>query len=131
MRISWRAAAMPTTSARLLLCLSLAISFTAAAACASNLDCSLNGVCTSGRCRCDSGWVGKACTIIDLLPARRGADGYRAADGSTSWGGNVVRSDDGSWHMIAAELVNFCAMGASCGFGPSTSRILLPAARKK
>jgi len=29
----------------------------ATATCVTNEDCSLNGVCTSGTCRCDPGWA--------------------------------------------------------------------------
>ena len=49
------------------------------ASCATDLDCSLNGVCTSGFCVCDKGWVsadhtGKGshaggCGLLDFKPA--------------------------------------------------------------
>ena len=45
--------------------------------------------------------TGDSCDALDLVPSRRGL-GYHAVDGANStstWGGSVVRGDDGSWHM--------------------------------
>jgi hypothetical protein len=40
------------------------------AACASDLDCSLNGACDvgSGMCKCLPAWTGPCCTSLNLLP---------------------------------------------------------------
>ena len=39
------------------------------AACTSNADCELNGVCTHQQCHCNPGWVGPSCGTLDVLPA--------------------------------------------------------------
>lgn len=57
--------------------------------CNSALDCGLNGVCTSGVCRCRAAWTGDRCQALALLPASLDA-GYRhvTVDGKnvSSWG---------------------------------------------
>lgn len=42
--------------------------------CTTDEDCSLNGICTSGACRCDPGWTtlpsdGPWCGFLDFLPS--------------------------------------------------------------
>eukprot|EP00662_Eupelagonemidae_sp_cell21_P036023 gene36023-41691_t len=61
----------------------------AAAACASDADCSLNGACSRGACACDPGWTGPACGTLDLGPANlsQGYNLLRGGNASTSsWG---------------------------------------------
>eukprot|EP01084_Bolivina_argentea_P259112 437098_1 len=45
--------------------------------CKSDLDCSLNGVCSTqtGNCTCDAGWSGYKCDNLTLLPATK-SSGY-------------------------------------------------------
>ena len=71
----------------------------ALAACTSDDDCSLNGVCNadSGRCDCDAEWSGAECGVLNLLPTSRAA-GFKPANQS-SWGGSIIRGDDGKLHM--------------------------------
>ena len=42
-------------------------------ACESDLDCSLNGVCTAGSCVCDRPWLQTGampdCSLLDVLPS--------------------------------------------------------------
>ena len=55
----------------------------AAAGCATDLDCELTGSCdaASGRCRCYPGWIGPTCGTLDLLPApQRGVVALRVED---------------------------------------------------
>jgi hypothetical protein len=40
--------------------------------CNSSLNCSLNGACAGGVCRCDQGWVGTYCQQLALLPVVNG-----------------------------------------------------------
>ena len=87
-------------------------------ACTEEWHCSLNGVCdvSSGRCACDSGWKGSQCATLDLLPAAplRERAGYQQVDGgfnTSSWGGAVVRDDEGSYHMYNAEFVHHTPVG--------------------
>ena len=44
--------------------------------CESNLGCSLNGDCVSGRCKCHSGWDGPRCGRLQLLPTTLQSGGY-------------------------------------------------------
>ena len=78
-------------------------------------DCSLNGVCSSaGTCACDAQWTGARCETLALTPATRGA-GYRGVDGganTSSWGGDVLLADDGTYHMWSAEMTEHCGIGA-------------------
>jgi hypothetical protein len=39
-----------------------------AAGCATDDDCSLNGVCTSGACVCDVAWGSTDCSALQLVP---------------------------------------------------------------
>jgi hypothetical protein len=77
-----------------------------AAACTDDDDCSLNGVCdtSSGVCACDAEWAGgdASCARLNLLPTTPGA-GFHPPNAS-SWGGSLVRGDDGRVHMFAALM---------------------------
>jgi hypothetical protein len=85
--------------------------------CASALDCSLNGACTSrvnlttnSSCACGAGWIGKRCETLDLQPARE-MSGYRMRDdghNTSSWGAPVVRDGSGWYHMWPAEMTHHC-----------------------
>lgn len=95
------------------------------ATCASDLDCSLNGVCGAGGvCQCDAAWTGPCCTALNLLPVPSQpalANGYMAANTST-WGGNIIAEGpltNGStvFHMWIAEMAprNNATGQGSCG----------------
>ena len=91
------------------LCLLLAVG---AEACRSDLDCSLNGVCgAGGACACDTPWAGDACELL-LRGATRVTGGgiYGYDPNITSWGGNVIRDADGTFHLYASEMA-----GRDCG----------------
>jgi len=82
--------------------------------CRDEMDCSLNGACVSGTCHCRPQWSGHRCETLELVPATRGT-GYRGVDGganTSSWGGAVLRDDDGKYHMWAAEMTEHCGIGA-------------------
>ena len=82
------------------------------AACADDDDCSLNGVCdtSSGVCACDAEWAGgdASCALLDLLPTTPGS-GFHPPNAS-SWGGSLVRGDDGRVHMFAALMTEHCGL---------------------
>lgn len=86
---------------------------TTAGACVSDDDCSLNGACHAGTCRCDAAWSGSACSVLQVLPATRAAGLHSMKDGRnvSSWGGSVVELD-GEWHMYASQMVNHCGINA-------------------
>ena len=96
--------------------------------CTTDEHCSLNGVCTSGTCRCDPGWTtlpfgGPWCGFLDFLPSaitkcgpacafHGGAGGTDMA--TTSWGGSVIgpsQNKDGKYWMFAAEMAQHCSLG--------------------
>jgi hypothetical protein len=82
-------------------------------ACSTDDDCSLNGVCsTDATCHCDAGWTGTGCGVLDLLPATRGSGYNRTAEGTSSWGGKIVRDTSNSsvWHLFAAEFTGGCGL---------------------
>ena len=62
--------------------------------CATDDDCSLNGVCRAGACDCLAGWSGPECAVLNVQPATKGA-GLHAPGGGTdavsSWGGKPPR----------------------------------------
>ena len=89
--------------------------------CTDALSCSLNGRCdaTSGRCACRGGWGGTRCSQLRFAPATSGAGYQRRVRGInvSSWGGSVLKGEDGRWHMWVAEMVNHCGLG----LGPCTA----------
>lgn len=75
------------------------------AGCASDEDCHLNGVCTSGTCACVPEWTGETCGELNLHPARPSPQsGYDEAN-TSSWGGSIIASEDGLHHMFVSRMV--------------------------
>ena len=82
--------------------------------CRHDEDCSLNGECIEGKCRCRAAWSGSRCHKLVTLPTTRDA-GYRRVDygkNTSSWGGAVLRGPDGLYHMWVSEITNHCGIGA-------------------
>ena len=88
--------------------------------CRTDLDCSLNGLCSSasGTCTCDRPWTGDRCQTLQLAPGLPGLYGkplcayHGGTANTTSWGGSVVHApEDGKFYMWVAEMVNNCTMG--------------------
>ena len=87
------------------------------AACRTDADCSLTGSCVASSCKCDAAWTGRACERLHLLPARRSAL-YPAGGHPTSlpsnrsfpWGGSIIKSKDGVYHLFVTEYMNRCPM---------------------
>lgn len=91
----------------LLLLLLLALSPVAVAAgCVSSADCGLLGDCaTDRRCVCDEGWTGHNCSVLDLAPARWGAERQAYETNRSSWGGNVIRDPQTDlYHLFFSEM---------------------------
>ena len=100
--------------------------------CATDADCSLNGVCdaASGVCACDAPWVSDldgestvGCSFLDLAPSPVGACGpacvFHGGPSSldarwTSWGMSVVAAPagGGAVHGYVAEMANECGLSA-------------------
>ena len=79
-----------------------------AAALAAN--CSYNGEHRGGRCVCAPQWTGPQCDAFSFAPLQPGA-GYQPP-GASSWGGSVLRGDDGRYHMWAAEMTEHTGIKA-------------------
>jgi len=82
-----------------MLCLALLTALWAAAAhgCSSDLECSLNGVCTQSSCVCDAPWSGPACAQLSFAstPAS-GKSLYNAGSSEqNTWGGPALTGADG------------------------------------
>ena len=85
--------------------------------CSDDMGCSLNGKCQDSGCICDPAWTGPACARLAVLPTERsqpaaayGGDSQRP--NISSWGGNVLRGDDGVHHLWVSEFVNGCGLSA-------------------
>jgi len=92
------------------LVLALAVSVDA---CSSDHDCSLNGECTAVHgnkqvCICDAPWTGDSCQTLAVLPVNSsthpGAAAYGFAPNVSSWGGSILRGQDGRHHMYVAQM---------------------------
>ena len=83
--------------------------------CTSDLDCSLNGACSSGSCKCDWGWKGSHCERLKLLPARL-SDGFNHLAtrnrSVSSWGATQGPFDEQSqlFHTFVGELAHGCGI---------------------
>ena len=67
------------------------------------------------QCKCEPGWTGTRCGVLDLLPSTSvNGFGFRAPNGGSSWGGSVVGPDEktGAYHMYAALMRNNCTLKA-------------------
>eukprot|EP01062_Namystynia_karyoxenos_P040429 TRINITY_DN29489_c4_g1_i1.p1 TRINITY_DN29489_c4_g1~~TRINITY_DN29489_c4_g1_i1.p1 ORF type:complete len:443 (+),score=86.05 TRINITY_DN29489_c4_g1_i1:89-1330(+) len=84
--------------------------------CSSHADCFHNGECTTaGECRCELPWSGPQCSVLLRLPADPAAGFHSPHDDGaprnvSSWGGSVLKGDDGKYHMFAAEMVQSCGI---------------------
>eukprot|EP00040_Diaphanoeca_grandis_P031060 m.185024 g.185024 ORF g.185024 m.185024 type:complete len:459 (-) comp32214_c9_seq1:62-1438(-) len=80
------------------------------ASCSNDMDCSLNGVCTDGVCKCDTPWFGESCGGLEFMATPPGgAYGFGKPFEVTSWGGNSIEYD-GMWHLFVTEMG-----GKTCG----------------
>eukprot|EP00730_Choanoeca_flexa_P003214 TRINITY_DN11330_c0_g1_i8.p1 TRINITY_DN11330_c0_g1~~TRINITY_DN11330_c0_g1_i8.p1 ORF type:complete len:433 (+),score=36.90 TRINITY_DN11330_c0_g1_i8:215-1513(+) len=76
----------------------------AALACQSDIDCSLNGECVEESCRCFSAWGGSDCGVLQFKPSVQPA-AYGYDPNVTSWGGNIVYYNS-TYHLYVTEVVN-------------------------
>lgn len=88
---------------RLLYFFAFVASAAAAAACTSDLSCSLNGVCdtSSGVCACDSPWVGASCEQLAFAVTPASAKNiYLTSDPRNTWSGPIVADASGVFHAF-------------------------------
>lgn len=83
------------------------------ASCSTASDCGLLGSCVPpGRCVCDAGFTGSACTQPDLSPAKPPDENALFSHSAHSWGGKPIRNLDGdTWSLFAAEMTLHCPLG--------------------
>lgn len=111
-------------SLNLLLLLLSASNIHLAYGCATDEDCSLNGICSTSKiCVCDSGWFGDDCGRLDLAPATRWTGynytnftlpGYASSRGNSSWGGTIIqdREDKKLFHLVVSQFGRGCGLSA-------------------
>jgi len=87
--------------------------------CATDADCSYNGVCSSaGSCSCTPGWSGLRCGTLNLLPVNKSKLGFREKNSTTgdnvsTWGAPVIYDQvSKKWHGWTAEMVHGCGINA-------------------
>jgi hypothetical protein len=90
---------------------------TAIPGCSDAMGCSLNGNCVDSVCVCDAAWNGPACGRLAVLPTERtepiaAYGGDSQLPNISSWGGGVLRGDDGVYHLWVSEFVNGCGLSA-------------------
>jgi hypothetical protein len=108
---------------RLLALLCLGIATFRASACATDDDCSLNGICSPDQtCACDPGWRADDCSELDLQPVDRwtgynhtnatSPDFYKQGAGNSSWGGHVIQDpvDKKLFHLITSQMSHGCGL---------------------
>jgi hypothetical protein len=78
--------------------------------CVDALGCSLNGECENGVCVCDGGWEGDDCHLLKLSPAFAPPDQAYCHYNDSTWGGSVLKGDDGVYHMYFSEMANNCTL---------------------
>jgi hypothetical protein len=76
--------------------------------CQDAADCAYAGVCSGGTCRCRHPWKGPRCSELDLKPMDP-TGGLHLAHNWT-WGGSVIQSRDGRYHMFVMHLVEHCGI---------------------
>eukprot|EP00039_Didymoeca_costata_P005885 m.85556 g.85556 ORF g.85556 m.85556 type:complete len:413 (+) comp13017_c0_seq3:146-1384(+) len=93
-------------------------------ACLTEKDCHFGGICAvdSKTCHCDPTWTGTHCSMLHLLPARKGS-GYPTVPATTQlpskspfpWGGAVILERNGNenntlYHGYFTEYMLNCPM---------------------
>lgn len=91
-------------------------------ACTVDDDCSLNGICHAGICKCFAPWRGSSCGILDEMPGPRtaayghnsdesGGTGSHQSIVPATWGGSVLWADNLT-HMFVSEMTAGCGLSS-------------------
>jgi hypothetical protein len=85
----------------------------AGSTCATEFDCSLNGACVAGVCRCVSFWSGADCSRVSLgaVPAATLGALQPAADAS-HWCASALADGNGTWHVYSALMDLRCGLNS-------------------
>ena len=92
----------------------------AVSACSTDDDCHLNGICSSGACKCVPEWTGEHCGVLALEPARvRPRSGYDEGtpagdDHVSSWGGSIIAdpTNPNLYHMFVSRMGGHCGLNS-------------------
>lgn len=95
----------------LLLALAALLQANVAVGCMTDLNCSLNGVCTSGACVCDKPWGDTGCGVLqykattpstgkDLYPFNNSGAAVQPSTSLNTWGGPIVGPVNGVYHFF-------------------------------
>eukprot|EP01047_Picozoa_sp_COSAG01_P026977 COSAG01_NODE_1760_length_9301_cov_8.687242_6_plen_326_part_00 len=78
--------------------------------CASEWDCSLGGLCSTGRCRCDPQYTGSHCAVLRLRRAK--LDNGMQVNGTHTWGGHALKDPaTGQWVGFFSYMAGRCDLG--------------------
>eukprot|EP01050_Picozoa_sp_SAG11_P013451 SAG11_NODE_1573_length_4664_cov_3.235487_3_plen_395_part_00 len=95
-----------------------AAQFSPASCTSAAAGCSLNGDCVRGHCVCDAAWAGAAdCSVLSFEAVAKTsgeAPGYYNKT-EASWGGNIIKGDDGQYNLIHAQFKNHCGIYSTPG----------------
>ena len=83
--------------------------------CSSDLDCSLNGVCEAGKCRCVAPWSGPRCGLLEFATASpaAGRDLYNSSDlQHNTWNGPIVQVSNAIFVPFVSKLHRFIKTGS-------------------
>ncbi|OAQ67841.1 EGF-like domain-containing protein [Pochonia chlamydosporia 170] len=80
--------------------------------CIKDEDCSLTGICSSGVCKCDPGWIGDDCGVLDVRPAKRDNGYNQTAKGTSSWCNSIVKDpkEHNLYHLFISEFSHGCGL---------------------
>ena len=82
-------------------------------ACTTEFDCSLNGACVAGACRCVSFWGGPSCSTVRFGRAPKATLGALQPAANTShWCAGVLPDGNGTWHAYSALMDLHCGLNA-------------------
>ena len=91
--------------------LPLCLGPTAGNGCHSSLDCRLNGDCIDGNCVCDPAWSGAPdCSKLSFLKLDKASPFGYFNKTESSWGGNIIKDDEGKYHLFHSQFLNNCGM---------------------
>lgn len=90
----------------------------------ASYTCMGNGIVVNGACKCDAGWKGFDCAVLDLLPVRSAHSGWSQELGATAnWGASTIREGD-TWHWLVGAKADHTD-GASDLFALNSGMLLL------
>jgi hypothetical protein len=73
-------------------------------------------VVSGGTCKCHQGWTGSRCQYLKMGAVAASEEAFRPAYGFspnvTSWGGNALKDDNGTWHLFVSEMSGGCGLSS-------------------